>query len=41
MATTARARYTLEVKEEAVRLVTERVASVAKTLGLAEQTLHN
>jgi len=43
MAKTARARYTLEFKEEAVRLVTggQRVASVAKTLGLAEQTLHN
>ncbi|MGF7176116.1 IS3 family transposase [Azospirillum doebereinerae] len=43
MAKTARARYTLEFKEEAVRLVTggQRVAAVAKTLGLAEQTLHN
>ncbi|XKH35371.1 transposase [Azospirillum doebereinerae] len=43
MAKTARARYTLEFKEEAVRLVTggQRVAAVAKTLGLAEQRLHN
>ena len=43
MTKATRARYTLEFKEEAVRLVTggQRVASVAKTLGLAEQTLHN
>ncbi|PWC56805.1 transposase [Azospirillum sp. TSO22-1] len=43
MAKATRARYTLEFKEEAVRLVTggQRVATVAKTLGLAEQTLHN
>ncbi|BAI76846.1 transposase (plasmid) [Azospirillum sp. B510] len=43
MAKTTRARYTIEFKEEAVRLVTggQRVAAVAKTLGLAEQTLHN
>ncbi|MGF7178054.1 transposase, partial [Azospirillum doebereinerae] len=43
MAKTVRARYTLEFKEEAVRLVTggQRVAAVAKMLGLAEQTLHN
>jgi transposase len=38
-----RARYTLEFKEEAVRLVTsgERAATVARNLGLSEQTLHN
>lgn len=38
-----RARYTLEFKEEAVRLVKggERAATVAKNLGLSEQTLHN
>ncbi len=38
-----RARYTLEFKEEAVRLVTggERVATVAKKLGLSEQTRQN
>jgi len=38
-----RARYTLEFKQEAVRLVRggQRVSSVAKTLGLSDQTLHN
>ena len=38
-----RARYTLEYKEEAVRLVNggERISTVARNLGLAEQTLHN
>lgn len=43
MAKMTRARYTLEFKEEAVRLVagSQRVATVAKALGLAEQTLHN
>jgi transposase len=43
MTKSTRARYTLEFKEEAVRLVTrgERVATVAKNLGLSEQTLHN
>src|SRR5919107_497143 len=43
MTKSARARYTLEFKEEAVRLVTggERVATVARNLGLSEQTLHN
>jgi transposase len=43
MTKATRARYTLEFKEEAVRLVTggERVATVAKNLGLSEQTLHN
>src|SRR3954465_13598587 len=43
MTKSTRARYTLEFKEEAVRLVTsgERVATVAKNLGADEQTLHN
>jgi transposase len=43
MSKSTRARYTLEFKEEAVRLVKggERPAVVAKNLGLAEQTLHN
>jgi len=43
MTKSTRARYTLEFKEEAVRLVTggERVATVARNLGLSEQTLHN
>lgn len=43
MAKTTRARYTLEFKEEAVRSVAggQRVAAVAKALGLAEETLHN
>lgn len=43
MTNSTRARYTLEFKEEAVRLVKggERQATVAKNLGLAEQTLHN
>jgi transposase len=43
MAKTTRARYALEFKKEAVRLVTggQRVAAVAKTLGVSEQTLHN
>ena len=38
-----RARYTLELKQEAVRLVRggQTVSSVAKTLGLSDQTLHN
>jgi transposase-like protein len=43
MTKSTRARYMLEFKEEAVRLVTggERVATVARNLGLSEQTLHN
>lgn len=43
MTKTTRARYTLEFKQEAVRLVEDgqSQASVAKTLGLAEQTLFN
>ncbi|WP_449235032.1 transposase [Azospirillum doebereinerae] len=43
MTKATRAQYTLEFKEKAVRLVTggQRIAAVAKTLGLSEQTLHN
>jgi transposase len=43
MAKATRAQYTLEFKEEAVRLVSggQTVAAVARTLGLAEPTLHN
>ena len=43
MTKTTRARYTLEHKQEAVRLVEggQSQASVAKPLGLAEQTLFN
>jgi transposase len=43
MTKATRARYMLEFKEEAVRLITggERVATVAKNFGLSEQTLHN
>ena len=43
MTKTTRARYTFEFKEEAVRLVKsgERQATVAKNLGLSEQTLRN
>ena len=39
----ARARYTLEFKQEAIRLVQggQTVSSAAKTLGLSDQTLHN
>ena len=38
-----RRRYTLEYKQEAVRLVTsgQRVAAAAKALGIVEQTLAN
>jgi transposase-like protein len=38
-----RARYTLEFKQEAVRLVRggQTVSSAAKSLGISEQTLHN
>jgi transposase len=38
-----RSRYTLEFKLEAVRLTKngQGIAAVAKTLGIAEQTLHN
>lgn len=43
MTKTTRTRYTLEFKQEAVRLVEggQSQASVAKTLGLVEQTLFN
>ena len=38
-----RARYTLEVKQEAVRLVSggEKLSSVARTLGVSAQSLDN
>jgi len=38
-----RARYTLEFKQEAVRLVEtgQTLAAAARSLGLVEQTLHN
>jgi transposase len=43
MTKTTRARYTLEFKQEAVRLVEggQRQSAVAKNLGVAEQTLFN
>ena len=43
MTKTTRARYTLEFKLEAVRLVRggQSAAATAKILGIAEQTLHN
>jgi transposase len=43
MTKTTRARYTLEFKQEAVRLVEggQSQTSVAKTLGVVEQTLFN
>ena len=43
MAKNARARYTLEFKLEAVRMVKggQSLTAVAKILGIAEQTLHN
>ena len=43
MTKTKRARYTLEFKQEAVRLVEggQSQAAVAKTLGIVEQTLFN
>ena len=43
MGTGARARYTLEYKQEAVRLVDsgQTIAAAARTLGLVEQTLSN
>ena len=43
MTKTTRAQYTLEFKQEAVRLVrgSQSIAAVARTLGLVEQTLHN
>jgi transposase-like protein len=41
--TTPRARYTLEFKQEAVRLVEggQSIAAVARTLGVVDQTLFN
>ena len=43
MTKTVRARYTLECKQEAVRLVTGRqsIAAAAGSLGVVEQTLFN
>ncbi len=43
MTKTTRAQYTLELKQEAVRLVRggQSIAAAARTLGLVEQTLHN
>ena len=43
MTKTTRARYTLEFKQEAVRLVEggQSIAAVARKLGVIEQTLHN
>lgn len=43
MKSAVRGQYTLEFKQEAVRLVRggEAVSSVAKTLGVSGQTLHN
>ena len=43
MTKTTRARYTLEFKQEAVRLVEggQSIAAAARTLGLVDQTLFN
>jgi transposase len=43
MTKTTRARYTLQFKQEAVRLVEggQSIAAAARTLGLVEQTLFN
>ena len=43
MEKTARARYTLEFKQEAVRLVEagQSIAAAARTLGVVDQTLYN
>jgi transposase len=43
MTKTVRARYTLEFKQEAVRLVTggQSIAAAARSLGIVEQTLFN
>ncbi len=43
MTKTTRAQYTLEFKQEAVRLVRggQSIAAAARGLGLVEQTLHN
>ena len=43
MTKTARARYTLEFKQEAVRLVegSQSIAGAARTLGVVDQILYN
>lgn len=43
MTKTVRSRYTLEFKQEAVRLVqsVQNMAAVSRSLGLVEQTLFN
>ena len=43
MPRTARARYTLKLKQEAARLVDNRqsIAAVARTVGMVDQTLFN
>ena len=43
MTKTSRARYTLEFKQEAVRLVEggQSIAAAARTLGVVDQTLFN
>ena len=43
MTKTTRARYTLEFKQEAVRLVEggQSIAAAARTLGVVDQTLFN
>ncbi len=43
MTKTVRARYTLEFKQEAVRLVTggQSIAAAARSLGVVDQTLFN
>ena len=43
MTKTARARYTLEFKQEAVRLVevSQSIAAAARALGVVDQTLSN
>jgi transposase len=43
MTKTTRGRYTLEFKQEAVRLVRsgQSIAAVSRTLGVVEQTLYN
>ncbi len=43
MTRTTRARYTLELKQEAVRLVEggQSIAAAARTLGVVDQTIFN
>jgi transposase len=43
MTKTVRARYTLEIKQEALRLVQggQSIAATARSLGVVEQTLFN